>query len=153
MRAMGTKLKEPREIPRRVRSVNARASSSRMQPISQLSFCWFLIYMEKRSSKTRTTARASSKRQLINTGTDKRFVRRNAKGQIKESDDVGRSLAADRRTKAKSKVTAGQGDKGDAKRKTSKSKSSTKSRALKTKATATRKSANKATAKRKPAKR
>jgi hypothetical protein len=54
-----------------------------------------------------------AKRELINTGTDKRFVRRNTKGQFKESDDVGRSLAADRRKRAKTKVKPGQGDKGD----------------------------------------
>ena len=54
-----------------------------------------------------------AKRELINTGSDKRYVRRNAKGQFKESDDVGRSLAADRRTKAKTKVKPGQGDRGD----------------------------------------
>lgn len=38
-----------------------------------------------------------TKRELIDTGTDKRYVRRNKQGQFKESDDVGRSLAADRR--------------------------------------------------------
>ncbi|MBB6303712.1 hypothetical protein [Rhizobium leucaenae] len=38
-----------------------------------------------------------SKRELIDTGTDKRYVRRNEKGQFKESVDVGRSLSADRR--------------------------------------------------------
>jgi putative hydrolase len=54
-----------------------------------------------------------AKRELINTGTDKRFVRRNSKGQFKESDDVGKSLAADRRVKAKTKSKSGQGDKGD----------------------------------------
>jgi hypothetical protein len=54
-----------------------------------------------------------AKRELINIGTDKRYVRRNAKGQFKESDDVGRSLAADRRKKAKTKAKPGQGDKGD----------------------------------------
>src|SRR5690349_3246356 len=37
-------------------------------------------------------------------------------GRFKDSDDVGRSLAADRRTKAKTEVKAGQGDKGDRKR-------------------------------------
>jgi hypothetical protein len=42
----------------------------------------------------------AAKRELINTGSDKRFVRRGAKGRFKESDDVGKSLAADRRTKA-----------------------------------------------------
>jgi hypothetical protein len=30
----------------------------------------------------------------IDTGTDKRYVRRNKKGQFKESDDVGRSLCS-----------------------------------------------------------
>jgi hypothetical protein len=54
-----------------------------------------------------------AKRELINTGTDKRFVRRDTKGQFKESDDMGRSLAADRRKKATTKAKSGQGDKGD----------------------------------------
>ena len=44
------------------------------------------------------------RRELINTGSDKRFARRNKKGQFKESDDVGRSLAADRRRKAKTDI-------------------------------------------------
>ncbi len=52
-------------------------------------------------------------RELIETGTDKRYVRRGARGRFKESDDVGRSLAADRRTTAKTVATPGQGDKGD----------------------------------------
>lgn len=59
----------------------------------------------------------AAKRELIDTGTDKRFVRRDGQGQFKESDDVGRSLATDRRRKAKKVATAGQGDKGDRKRK------------------------------------
>ena len=37
----------------------------------------------------------AGKRELINTGRDKRFVRRNEKGEFKESDDVGRSLSQD----------------------------------------------------------
>jgi hypothetical protein len=57
-----------------------------------------------------------AKRELINTGTDKRFVRRDEKGQFKESDDVGRSLSQDIRRKAKTTTRAGQGDKGDRKR-------------------------------------
>lgn len=48
-----------------------------------------------------------AKRELIDTGTDKRFVRRDDQGQFEESDDVGKSLAADRRTKAKTTVKAG----------------------------------------------
>lgn len=59
----------------------------------------------------------SSDRELIDTGTDKRYVRRDAEGQFKESDDVGRSLAQDRRQRAKTTVPAGQGDRGDQKRK------------------------------------
>jgi hypothetical protein len=51
---------------------------------------------------------------LIDTGTDKRYVRRNKLGtSFVESDDVGRSLATDRRKRAKTKVKSGEGDKGD----------------------------------------
>jgi hypothetical protein len=55
----------------------------------------------------------ASKRELVDTGRDKRFVRRDEKGQFKESDDVGRSLSQDVRRKAKTVVKAGHGDKGD----------------------------------------
>ena len=55
----------------------------------------------------------AARRELINTGADKRFVRRDQKGQFKESDDVGRSLAQDQKRSAKTKVKSGQGDKGD----------------------------------------
>jgi hypothetical protein len=58
----------------------------------------------------------ASKRELIDTGTDKRYVRRDEKGQFKESDDVGRSLSQDIRRKAKTTAGSGQGDKGDRKR-------------------------------------
>jgi len=52
-------------------------------------------------------------RELIDTGTDKRYVRRDKEGKFKESADVGRSLTADRRQKAKTKVKKGEGDRGD----------------------------------------
>jgi hypothetical protein len=42
-----------------------------------------------------------SQRELIEPKGDKRYIRRDEKGRIKESDDVGRSLAADRGIKAK----------------------------------------------------
>jgi hypothetical protein len=61
--------------------------------------------------------KSASKRELIDTGTDKRYVRRDEQGRFEESDDVGRSLAQDVRKKAKTKVPAGQGDRGDQKRK------------------------------------
>ena len=57
-----------------------------------------------------------SHRELIDTGTDKRFVRRNEKGQFDEVADVGRSLSRDRQQKAAKKVPSGQGDRGDQKR-------------------------------------
>jgi hypothetical protein len=56
---------------------------------------------------------ADGKRELIDTGNDKRFVRRDENGQFKEVVDVGRSLAADRRQHSETKVKSGQGDKGD----------------------------------------
>jgi hypothetical protein len=57
------------------------------------------------------------KRELIEpTPGDKRFVRRDEKGQFKDVVDVGRSLAADRRSKSKTVVPSGQGDRGDVKR-------------------------------------
>jgi hypothetical protein len=56
---------------------------------------------------------AAAKRELIDTGTDKRYVRRDEQGQFKESDDVGKSLSRDRQQHAKTKSKSGQGDKGD----------------------------------------
>ncbi len=54
-----------------------------------------------------------AKRELIDTGTDKRFVRRDEQGQFKESDDVGKSISQDMKRKAKTQSTPGQGDRGD----------------------------------------
>ena len=70
----------------------------------------------------------AAKRELIDTGRDKRYVRRDAKGQFNESDDVGRSLSQDRKRHAKTVAKKGQGDKGDQKRSKSQTKSRSKSR-------------------------
>jgi hypothetical protein len=72
----------------------------------------------KKAAKKNTARRkAASKRELIDTGTNKLFVRRNTWGtSFKKVVDVGRSLAADRRSKAKTVVKKGQGDRGDVKR-------------------------------------
>ena len=56
-----------------------------------------------------------TKRDLIDTGTDKRFVRRDEQGQFKESDDVGKSISQDMKRKAKTETKSGQGDRGDRK--------------------------------------
>jgi hypothetical protein len=61
-------------------------------------------------------SKSAAKRELIDTGQDKRYVRRDDKGQFKESDDVGRSPSQDVKKKATTKVPSGQGDRGDQKR-------------------------------------
>jgi hypothetical protein len=69
--------------------------------------------MAKKMAKKTATKRKAAKRTLLDTGSDKRFVRRGSSGRFKESDHVGNSLVSDRRKKAKTKVKSGQGDKGD----------------------------------------
>ena len=61
----------------------------------------------------KSTSKSSSKRTTIAPKGDKRYIRRDEKGRIKESDDQGRSLSQDRKRQAKTKAEAGQGDKGD----------------------------------------
>jgi hypothetical protein len=56
-----------------------------------------------------------SKREKITPNGDARFVRRDEKGRFSESDDVGRSLAQDRRQHAETETKSGHGDKGDRK--------------------------------------
>ena len=57
-----------------------------------------------------------SHRELVDTGSDKRFVRRDEKGRFDEVADVGRSLRKDVKQSAKTEVPPGQGDRGDQKR-------------------------------------
>ena len=57
---------------------------------------------------------AAKKRELLDTGTDKRYIRRDDQGRFTTDQvDVGRSLAADRRQQSKNPAKAGQGDTGD----------------------------------------
>ena len=63
-----------------------------------------------------TEKKAKRSRELIDTGNDKRFVRRDDAGRFDDVVDVGRSLAQDRKQTAKTKVPAGQGDRGDQKK-------------------------------------
>lgn len=64
----------------------------------------------------------NSKRELIDTGTDKRYVKRNEKGEFSESDDVGKSLSQDIKRHSKTEVTSGHGDQGDQPKRKSSSK-------------------------------
>jgi hypothetical protein len=57
--------------------------------------------------------KGSGKRELIAPKGDKRYIKRDGKGRIKESDDQSRSLSKDKKTSAKTTVKAGYGDKGD----------------------------------------
>jgi hypothetical protein len=58
------------------------------------------------------------KRELIQPkANDKRYVRRDKEGQFTTDQvNVGKSLAADRRSKSKKIVPKGQGDRGDQKK-------------------------------------
>jgi hypothetical protein len=71
----------------------------------------------RRNKQMATEKKAPSKRELIepNKG-DKRYVRRNADGTFGKTVDVGKSLVADRKHSAKTKVPKGQGDRGDVKK-------------------------------------
>ena len=70
--------------------------------------------MAARKKATKAKRKVTARRELVDTGTNKLFVRRNERGtSFKEVVDVGRSLAADRRQKAKRIAKPGQGDKGD----------------------------------------
>jgi hypothetical protein len=55
----------------------------------------------------------SNERELIDTGTDKRYVRRDEQGRFKESVDQSKSLSQDARRHAATKKPRNQGDKGD----------------------------------------
>lgn len=69
-----------------------------------------------RSAAARSGSRKKAgKRELLKTAGGKRFVRRNRRGEFKDSVDVGRSLAQDRRQSAKAAAKAGDGDRGDRK--------------------------------------
>lgn len=57
--------------------------------------------------------RRTTKRELIDTTGNKMFAKRGVRGRFTEMDDVGRSLSADRRTKAKTRTKSGHGDQGD----------------------------------------
>jgi hypothetical protein len=69
---------------------------------------------KKAATKKAAPRKAAAKRTLIEPHAgDKRYVRRDAAGHFGKQVNVGRSLAADRRSDAKTVVKSGQGDKGD----------------------------------------
>jgi hypothetical protein len=57
---------------------------------------------------------ADQDREVIDTGTDQRYVRRDDDGRFTDDQaDVGRSSAADQRQHSKTVAKRGQGDRGD----------------------------------------
>lgn len=66
--------------------------------------------------KSLSKTKNSGRRELINTGSDKRYVRRDSSGRFTEVDDVGRSLSQDIKRRAKTNVSNGCGDRGDSRR-------------------------------------
>jgi hypothetical protein len=66
-------------------------------------------------AKLEVSAMATGKRELIDTDTDKRYVRRDEKGRFDEVVDVGRSLSQDRKRHAENESKPGHGDRGDRK--------------------------------------
>ena len=66
-----------------------------------------MIFMPRNKSKT-------SKRTVLEPRKgDRRYLRRNKRGEFKKEVNVGRSLSTDRRRAAKTRVKKGQGDRGD----------------------------------------
>ena len=51
--------------------------------------------------------------ELLDTGTDKRYIRRDERGRFTKVVGVGESLSRDIQRKAKTTVKKGQGDRGD----------------------------------------
>jgi hypothetical protein len=75
------------------------------------------VATKEKEMATRKKKSKTSKRTIIEPKKgDRRYVRRNKKGEFKKQVKVGRSLAADRKRSAKTKVKKGQGDRGDVKR-------------------------------------
>jgi len=68
------------------------------------------------AKKKAAKKKAASKRELVKPAGDARYIRRDDSGEFKKVVEVKRSLAADRRSKSKTVVKAGQGDRGDQKK-------------------------------------
>ncbi len=64
--------------------------------------------------------RRAGQRDTVKTPTGTFYAKRTASGRFKEMDEVGRALAADRRTAAKRTVRSGHGDQGDRRRRNTK---------------------------------
>jgi hypothetical protein len=103
-----------------------------------------------KSSKKSASKKGSGKRTTIAPNDDKRYIKRDAKGKITESDDQGRSLSQDVKKSARKKVKPGYGDQGDQAKTKSASKKPAPKKAA-SKKSASKKSASKKSAPKKAA--
>jgi hypothetical protein len=65
------------------------------------------------NKSTRAKTRGAGKRDTVKAKNATLYAKRTARGRFKAMDEKGRSLKAEGRTKAKTKVTSGYGDRGD----------------------------------------
>jgi hypothetical protein len=73
-----------------------------------------IVERERKSMPTKS--KTTSKREVVEPHKDeKRYVRRKADGTFGKTVDVGKSLSADQKRKARKKIPKGQGDRGDQK--------------------------------------
>jgi hypothetical protein len=71
------------------------------------------VGMPKKKTSTRRKKRPAGLRDTVKTKTATLYGKRTPRGRFKEMDEKGRSLKADRHTKAKTKTKSGYGDRGD----------------------------------------
>ncbi len=69
----------------------------------------------KSNSRSASGRRGSGKRDLVQSRNASFYAKRGARGEFREMDEQGRSLAADRRRRAKTTAKPGYGDRGDRK--------------------------------------
>jgi hypothetical protein len=67
----------------------------------------------KKTATSRSAKRGTGKRDTVNAPNATFYARRGAGGEFREMDEKGKSLAADRRQRAKKTSVSGMGDRGD----------------------------------------
>jgi hypothetical protein len=97
--------------------------------------------------KKAAAKKSTEKRELIEPNGDKRYIKRNEDGTIRESDDVSKSLSQDVKKRAKKTVASGHGDQGDGPQKKSAAKKTVAKKTAAKKAVATKSTAKKSTGK------
>ena len=107
---MAKKKAAKKKTPMKKKAPAKKKSAKKKKPTAAKSMARKAPAKKAAPKKKRPKAR---KRELIDTGTDKRYVRRDDQGQFKDVVDVGLSIAADMRQPAQTVAGPGQGDRGD----------------------------------------